>query len=277
MIPDYDEQGRRLKPLMTGEENRWAKWQHRLTHAIRTNNRMGEKAARDVLEQIGRGHEMKDYSRYRWVVGTSGAPYVEYREHNGRWTRTVAPVGFPRPEHINDAIRAEYVLQPARYIGGPNHVHYAIDKPVSLKVASLLSGMPEHVFTGDNAATHTVIQFGEDSKMNVNAHTKPEDLEAAAAHAMAEAAAIRAYDALEPQGDEPTISWTWRNEAADKTYSYVAFKANGDGGTDRWYVTGARSCRDGYSWRELGAEHFAKALREGTFLIATEWTAVGNE
>lgn len=97
----------------------------------------------------------------------------------------------------------------------------------------------------------------------------PEDLEAAAAHAMARAAELRAIDEREPDGEEPTISWTHPGELEpDTLLTYVAFKAN----NGRWYETAHKSVpRGGKTWRELVAQPHARALREGTFLIVGEW------
>lgn len=101
--------------------------------------------------------------------------------------------------------------------------------------------------------------------------TNPDDLEAAAARAMGEAAKIRAYAALEPSGDEPTITWKWAPEYADATtYTYVAFKS----GNGRWYTTGdGTGHRTGLTWRDLGENQWAEPLTRGDFLIVTEWSA----
>lgn len=105
--------------------------------------------------------------------------------------------------------------------------------------------------------------------------TNPDDLEAAAARAMGEAARIRAYAALEPTGEEPTISWKWTPEGTeDRTYTYVAFKSD----NGRWYTTGDGSGnRMGQSWRDLGEHRWAEPLTRGDFLIVTEWSSVGGE
>lgn len=106
-------------------------------------------------------------------------------------------------------------------------------------------------------------------------YERPEDLEAAAAHAMARAAELRAIDDSEPAGDEPTISWQYTpNYEVAPTYTYVAFKA----ANDRWYVTGDRQFgRGGVSWRELYANEHSAAIRDGDYLIVTEWSQVGGE
>jgi hypothetical protein len=109
---------------------------------------------------------------------------------------------------------------------------------------------------------------------SVNMYERPEDLEAAAAHAMARAAELRALDDREPTGDEATISWTWADEyEGAKTYTFVAFRSD----EGLWYATGNRICRDGVKWRELALGKFGKALREGRFFLVTEWSQIGDE
>ncbi len=107
----------------------------------------------------------------------------------------------------------------------------------------------------------------------------PEELEAAAIRAYAQAAELRRFDELEPQGDEPTISWDWvpndqpggpATNYDRKAYTFVAFKAD----NGHWYKTGG--CRDtrshrGYTWRELGVMPECEALRNGDFLVVAEW------
>ena len=105
----------------------------------------------------------------------------------------------------------------------------------------------------------------------------PEALEAAAAHAMARAAELRALDAREPSGEEPTISWQHPGRYEDVMLTYVAFKA----GNGRWYETAHERHesvrRGGKTWRELTAQPHAEALKSGTFHIVTEWSAIGGD
>lgn len=102
----------------------------------------------------------------------------------------------------------------------------------------------------------------------------PEALEAAAAHAMARAAELRAIDDREPTGEEATISWEWTPEyEGARTYTFVAFRS--DNGT--WYATGQNMCRDGMKWREMANHKMGGALRNGTFHIVTEWSQVGGD
>lgn len=117
----------------------------------------------------------------------------------------------------------------------------------------------------DEYTLNYAIKNTEDTMiMNVN----PEDLEASAAHAMARAAEIRAIDALEPTGEQPVISWEWTPDSdTGVVYSYIALKAN-DG---CWYPTGGTIAKR-LTWRNLCEQPKAKALREGNFLICTEWS-----
>jgi hypothetical protein len=100
-----------------------------------------------------------------------------------------------------------------------------------------------------------------------------DQLEKAALNLAAQAQAIREFDATEPQGDEPTISFrhsyphSYNADGSVKEYTFVAVKA----GDDKWYLTG-RATR-GYSWRELGAEY--RAVAEGRFWVATGWAWQG--
>lgn len=127
----------------------------------------------------------------------------------------------------------------------------------------------EFTFTRDTHATE-----GTTIDMNVTNDTNPDDLEAAATHALAEAARLRALDALEPDGDEPTISWTWEPDYENATpYTYVAFKAN----NGRWYTTGAgRNYLCGISWRELVTNSHSENVRNGNFHVVTEWEYQGT-
>jgi len=93
----------------------------------------------------------------------------------------------------------------------------------------------------------------------------PDNIEATAVRLMAEANAIREFDAREPDGEEPTISWT-SSPDGERQYTYVAFKT----GAGLWYTTDTRS-GGGMTWRELGSKRIAEALRTGTFLVATAW------
>lgn len=102
----------------------------------------------------------------------------------------------------------------------------------------------------------------------------PEALEAAAAHAMARAAELRAIDDREPTGEEATISWEWTPEyEGARTYTFVAFRS--DNGT--WYATGQNMCRDGMKWRDMANHKMGGALRNGAFHIVTEWSQVGGD
>lgn len=116
------------------------------------------------------------------------------------------------------------------------------------------------------------IPYGEE--IEVNPFTTPEELEAAATHALAEAARLRAIDDSEPTGDEPTISWGYTpNYDGARTYTYVAFKAD----NGRWYVTGERQYgRAGVSWRELYDNAHSANIRDGNYLIVTEWSQSGG-
>lgn len=103
----------------------------------------------------------------------------------------------------------------------------------------------------------------------------PDQLDEAALNLAVKAQAIREFDALEPQGDEPTISFTHKYHPTDeKEYTFVAFKANGENSSTRWHVTGARSNHHGYTWRELGAKF--PNVAAGRFHVATGWEWQGD-
>jgi hypothetical protein len=135
-----------------------------------------------------------------------------------------------------------------------------------------------HIHVGPGVLYHAPLPLGtEEYKRNqekAKMYERPEDLEAAAAHAMARAAELRALDDREPTGEEATISWTWADEyEGAKTYTFVAFRSD----EGLWYATGNRICRDGVKWRELALGKFGKALREGRFFLVTEWSQIGDE
>lgn len=112
----------------------------------------------------------------------------------------------------------------------------------------------------------------------LTSNATPDQLEQAALNLAAQAQAIRTFDATEPTGEEPTISFThtyndqpggYGTNRDRKAYTFVGFKCNGEGGTDQWYLTGPKAQGRGYTWRELGATF--PAIATGEFLVVTKW------
>lgn len=161
-------------------------------------------------------------------------------------------------------------IQRSAYMGRTDHIHVGPSQMFHAPLGSELQNMVKTKLLAAAYGGIDPIKSEGESKM----YERPEDLEAAAAHAMARAAELRAIDDREPTGEEATVSWTWADEyEGAKTYTFVAFRS--DEGV--WYATGHRICRDGVKWRELALGKFGKALREGTFHIVTEWSAVGGD
>ncbi len=132
---------------------------------------------------------------------------------------------------------------------------------------------PEEIYISDGVMyrapfvpTELLKKRERNDPMNSN---DPAELEAAATRALALAAELRAIDAREPNGEEPTIFWVHRYNEDGPEYTHVAFKAD----NGRWYKSGrdADTTR-GFSWRELNALPTSTRLREGDFYIVAEWT-----
>lgn len=143
------------------------------------------------------------------------------------------------------------------------HVHFALTGIDPGNLAAALNGGVRAIQPKINAMK------GVDPMLS---SSNPDELEAAAAHAMATAARIRAFAALEPQDDdEPTISWRWSPDNEDNlNATYVAFKSD----TGRWYTTGSPrfgAMAHGHTWRDLGEQRWAEPLTRGDFLIVTGW------
>lgn len=106
-------------------------------------------------------------------------------------------------------------------------------------------------------------------------HTNTADqLEEAALTLAARAAAVRKFDATEPQGEEPTISFTHKFPHSERAYTFVAFKCNGEGGTDKWHLSGEQRYIVALTWRELGARF--PAIAKGDFLVVAKWVKAGS-
>ncbi len=109
-------------------------------------------------------------------------------------------------------------------------------------------------------------------------NSNPDDMEKAALRLAALAQEIRNFDELEPEGEEPVISWT--NEYQGQTYTFVAFKANSEepdrpfSGAGKWFVTGPKFGGRAYDWRDFLDAEFTKGLREDGFLLVSGWTKV---
>lgn len=114
----------------------------------------------------------------------------------------------------------------------------------------------------------------EETDMMGDLNATAEQLEQAALNLAAKAQAIREFDAREPEGDEPVISWRqsyggsppYRSDTRE--YTYVAIKAE----NGLWYLTGRNT--KPYTWRELGAGF--QAVAEGRFWLCTGWAWQGE-
>lgn len=220
----------------------------------------------------------------------TGEPRFYYRAPGAQsWQRTVKPSedkvktaqGYrPNYHHHRASDWETFGARMAAAYGHQDHIHFAMS-PGKLFHAPLgtdpngYSMSMDFDVTPDEARVLLGLPKREESKMFA---TNPDDLEAAAYKALAEAEAVRKFDTTEPQGDEPTISFTHTygdqpggsgTNRDYKAYTYVGFKATGEGGTDRWYITGVRGDRIGYSWRELGAKF--PAIATGEFLTVAKW------
>lgn len=129
----------------------------------------------------------------------------------------------------------------------------------------------QYVFV-DTQSKQRAIDHRDNATKKEKIMQTPEQLEAAGLRALAEAQALRDFDALEPTGDEPTISWRYNFDPEGPSYTFVAFKAD----NNYWYVTGNRGHGGGYTWRELGCRPEARNLRDGHFWTVSKWVAVGD-
>lgn len=107
----------------------------------------------------------------------------------------------------------------------------------------------------------------------------PEQLEQVAQEMLVRAQKQRDTLALEPEGDEPVITWkhTFRSQTGGygtnyktREFTYVAVRL---GAT--WYVTGANAGVR-LTWVELCSKKFAEELTTGDFHLCTEWTYMGD-
>ena len=74
----------------------------------------------------------------------------------------------------------------------------------------------------------------------------------------------RDAEALEPQGEEPTIAFKHRFLHGGDAYTFVAFRAD----NHYWFTTDRQGSR--YTWKQL-REKFP-AVAAGDFWVVTEWT-----
>lgn len=168
-----------------------------------------------------------------------------------------------------------------------DHVHFAQSATMSFELTEankknmeVALGMKPGTLSKRETKSAEYHRLVKEANAMSTINGNPDDMEKAALRLATLAQEIRDFDALEPDGEEPVISWT--NEYQGQTYTFVAFKANKEGeerpttGHAKWFVTGPVFGGRAYEWRDFLEADFTKGLRENGFHLVTEWTQVGG-
>lgn len=281
---DYPEDYPYPSDVRRGKDARLQKWQKRLEDALPGSS--GYASALGMVRQLskppsagidmysGAGSTAQAYKRpsYHTHTGFAFDGFPNTAEHLDPMRYTT-----PASEFIKKAaegIKAQMYVAPVgkQAEGWPDgwlELGYTTDEGASFSFEADIN--PDNLraaLNGSTLTSNTTNPLRKAEQMISDPNATADELEQAALNLAAQAAAIRKFDATEPQGDEPTISFTHKFAHSDKVYTFVAFKCNREGGTDKWHLSGEQRY-SALTWREMGARF--DAIAKGDFLVAAKW------